>query len=83
MAATAEPSTRSWKSERGRLAAITRGIRAGERPADDPALTEAKRNLTALRLEEHVTRVLADSPPLTDDQLTRIAALLQAGGGND
>lgn len=73
-------STTSWTSERARIAALKRGIRAGERPADDPALTEAYRNLRALRLEEHVAKVIADWPPLTAAQLDRIAALLRAGG---
>jgi hypothetical protein len=74
-------STASWTSERARIAALKRGIRAGERPADDPALTEAYRNLRALRLEEHVAKVVADWPPLTDTQLGRIAALLRSGAG--
>ena len=30
-------------------------------------------------LEEHVTKILADWQPLTDEQLDRIAALLRAG----
>jgi hypothetical protein len=72
-------STSSWRSERSRVAALERGIRAGERPADDPALIEARRNLRALRLQEHVAEVVAGWPPLTDEQLDTIAGLLRAG----
>ncbi|WP_193048194.1 hypothetical protein [Mycolicibacterium baixiangningiae] len=62
-------------SQRGRVAALTRS-----RPADDPELVEAKRNLKALSLEEYVRRVVSEAPPLTDEQRDRIAALLRAGG---
>ena len=68
------PST--WTSERARYASLSRS-----RPADDPELIEARRNMRALKLEEHVARVVAEAPPLTDEQRERIAALLRAGGG--
>lgn len=70
----------SWTSERARIAAISRDIRAGIRPADDPALTEAYRNLRAERLAQHVTKIVTDWPPLSDEQLDRIAGLLRTGG---
>jgi hypothetical protein len=70
----------TWTSERARVAALERSVRAGERPADDPALEEARRNLRALRLEDHVAKVIAGWPPLTDAQVNRIVALLTAGG---
>jgi hypothetical protein len=76
----------TWTSERAKIAAITRGIRAGERPADDPKLVEARRNLRALRLEKHVTEVIDGWPPLSEEQCQRIAGRLLAGtnrGGND
>ena len=73
----------TWTSERARIAALKRGIRAGERPPDDPALVEAYRNLHALRLEEHVIKVLATAPRPTDETLQRIAALLTAGSSPD
>ncbi|HTY35127.1 hypothetical protein [Mycobacterium sp.] len=72
----------TWTSERARIAALKRGIRAGERPADDPALTEAYRNLRAERLAEHVATVVAGFPKLTDEQLNRVAAILHAGAQN-
>lgn len=72
-------STSSWKSERSRVAALERGIRAGERQPNDPQLIEARRNLRALRLEEHVAKVLADWPPLSEAQIENVASLLRAG----
>lgn len=43
---------------------------------DDPQ-TEARRDLRALTLEEYVRRMVDDWPPLSDEQRTRIAALLR------
>lgn len=65
----------TWKSERARVASLARF-----RPSNDPALVDAKRDLRAERLAEHVARVVAQAPPLTDEQRERIAALLRAGG---
>jgi hypothetical protein len=61
----------SWKQERARIAGLTRS-----RPADDPELIEARRRLRAERLAEHVKKVVAEFPPLTDAQCERIAGLL-------
>lgn len=69
----------SWTQERARVAALSRCVSAGERSADDPELLEAKRKLRAMRLEEHVAKVVAESPPLTDEQRDRIAAILRGG----
>ncbi len=65
----------SWTHERARIAALSRS-----RTPDDPELLEARRNLRAARLHDHVAKVVAEAPPLTDEQRARIAALLQAGG---
>jgi hypothetical protein len=59
---------------RGRVAALSR-----DRDPDDPDLIEARRDLRAEVLAEHVSRVIAAAPPLSDEQLSRIAALLRAG----
>ena len=56
-------------------------VKNGERPADDLALLQARQNLKALRLEEHVRKMLAAAPRPSDEQLQRVAALLLAGGG--
>jgi hypothetical protein len=62
---------------RARIGALRRGIRAGERRPDDPALTDAYQNMRAELLVEHVAKVLADWPPLSPEQLDRVAALLR------
>lgn len=73
----ATPTT-SWRTERARIAGMSS---RPNRPPDDPDLIEARRNLRALRLEEHVQKVLAEAPPLSEEQRNHIAALLRVGGG--
>jgi hypothetical protein len=63
----------SWTHERARVAILTRN----GRPSDDPELIEARRNLKAIRLTEHVQRVVDTAPPLTAEQRSTIAALLR------
>lgn len=46
---------------------------------DNPELLAAKRDLAAEKLVEHVQRAVDAAPPLTEDQRTRIAALLRVG----
>ena len=60
---------------RGRLNALQR-----HRPADDPELIEARRDLKAAHLEQYVARVVSEAPPLTPAQLDRIAVLLRPAG---
>ena len=72
----------SWTSERARIAVISRDIQRGIRPADDPALTEAYRNMRAERLAD-VAKIVNDQPPLSGPQIENIVALLNAGGGRD
>jgi hypothetical protein len=62
---------------RGRVAALSR-----DRAPNDPELVDARRSLRAECLAEHVSRVIAEAPPLSDEQLSRIAALLRVGGGH-
>lgn len=61
------------KSGRGRVAALTRS-----RPADDPELVEARRDLAAEVIAQHVAKVVAKAPPLTPEQRDRIAAILRS-----
>lgn len=65
-------------SHRGRVAALSRS-----RPADDPELLEARRNLTTAAIREYVQRAVDKAPPLTDEQKSSIAAALtpRPGGG--
>ncbi len=66
----------TWTVERARLASLTRS-----RTADDPDLVAARRDLRAARLEDHIARVVAEAPPLTNEQRERLALLLTQGGG--
>lgn len=59
---------------RGRVAGLSR-----DRDPLDPSYLDARRELAALTLEEHVARVVAAAPPLTDEQAERIAARLRTG----
>lgn len=62
----------SWTAERARVASLSRS-----RPADDPDLINARRNLRCERLAAYIERVVDEAPPLTDDQRSRLAGLLR------
>ena len=47
---------------------------------DHPAVADARRDLRAETLAEHIERTVAEWPPLTETQRARLAALL--GGGD-
>jgi hypothetical protein len=71
---------------RARVAALTRSVRAGERTQAE--LDEARRLLAQARhptrvaaLLQHVEQLVNSWPPLTDEQVDRIAALLRKGDG--
>jgi hypothetical protein len=49
------------------------------RGPDDPDVQAANRDLRAARLADHITRVVAEAPPLTAEQLDRLAVLLRGG----
>lgn len=62
----------SWTHERARVASLSRS-----RPADDPDLLDARRNLKAERLADHIAKVVSEAPPLTPEQRDRLAVLLR------
>lgn len=62
------------RSHRARIAALSR-----DRQADDPDLLDARRDLRASRLAEHIQRAVSAAPPLTDTQRHRLAELLRSG----
>lgn len=70
----------SWTSDRARLASLSRS-----RPADDPDLLAARRDLRAARLEVYIKRTVDAAPPLTTEQRERLAAILRPAeaGGDD
>lgn len=59
-------------SARARVGALSRS-----RPADDPEFIDAKRALSEAKITAFVERVLAQAPPLTDEQRTRLAELFR------
>lgn len=63
-----------WTHYRGKVAALSRS-----RSDDDPELVDARRNMRAERLAEHIARVVAEAPPLTAEQRDRLAVLLRGG----
>lgn len=49
------------------------------RPADDPAVVAARRDLRAARLADYIRRTVDLAPPLTAEQRDRLALLLRGG----
>lgn len=64
------------KSPRRHAAAVVGALQRHHGP-DDPRLPDARRELRAAELEEHVRRIIDAAPPLTSEQRDRIAALLR------
>jgi hypothetical protein len=58
--------------ERARIGALSRSRRS-----DDPELVEAKRGLAEANIAAYIEKVLAQAPPLSDDQKTRLTELLR------
>lgn len=48
-----------------------------------PDQDETARDFAAEAIAEYVERYLADAPPLTDDQVARVVALLRPSAGGD
>lgn len=61
-------------SARGRVASLSRS-----RATDDPEFIDARRDLASEKIAQYIERVVADAPPLTDAQRSRLAALLTTG----
>lgn len=67
----------SWTQERARVASLTRS-----RPADDPDLLTARRNLREIKLAEQIQKAVSEAPRLRPEQIDRLAILLR-GGASD
>ncbi len=67
--------------ERARVGSLSRS-----RTADDPELLDARRNLAEANIADYIEKTLAQAPPLSPEQKTRLAELLRPvrnGGGAD
>lgn len=53
------------------------------RRGDDEAATDARRDLAAAKIAAYIEKIVADAPPLTDEQRDRLSAIIGAarGGG--
>lgn len=50
------------------------------RHRDDPArITEARTELATAKIADYIDKVVADAPPLSAEQLDRLAVLLRGG----
>lgn len=69
----------TWMQKRGKLARLSRDL-----PADHPDIVALRTELKLDRAAEYITKLIADTPPLTDEQRTRLTELLKpvrvAGG---
>jgi hypothetical protein len=66
----------SWTHHRARVAALSR-----DRAPDDPELLNARRGLREERLAAAIRKAVDAAPPLSDEQRTRLAALLHNPAG--
>ena len=48
-----------------------------KRQPDDPELVDAYRDLAAAKISDYIEKILAEAPPLTDEQRTALAELLR------
>lgn len=64
----------NWTTHRAKVAALSRS-----RSNNDPELVTARRDLKASRLEDYVSRVVSEAPPLTPEQIDRVSVLLRGG----
>jgi hypothetical protein len=69
-------------SEARRKAACRVSLSTRWHGPDDPRTQEARRDLHAAELEYHIRRLVDQAPPLTDEQRTRLAALLAPVAGD-
>jgi hypothetical protein len=53
------------------------------RPAGDPDVRAAARELAAEAIADHARKIVAEWPPLTADQVERVAAILRSAPAED
>ncbi len=65
------PISAAGSRHHARVAALSRS-----RTADDPDMIAARRDLAEAKLSAYIAQVLAEAPPLSIEQRTRLAELL-------
>jgi hypothetical protein len=60
--------------------AISSRIAAIERHHPNTDTGDLRRDMRAAKLAEHIKKVVASAPPLTDDQRARLSSLLRSNG---
>jgi hypothetical protein len=65
--------TDTWTKARSRL-----GNAVQLHGKDSPQAAQARVDFRALKLEDHVRKVIGEAPPMSDAQRERIASLLRA-----
>ena len=58
--------------------AVKRARAEGRSPESDPVVLERRRDLAEDKIQEYVLKVVAEAPPLTAEQKSRLRDLLQA-----
>ena len=59
--------------------AVKRAKADGQDPALDPRVTSARRELAEAKIRAYILASVAEAPPLSDEQRSRLAALLSQG----
>ena len=62
---------------RAKIAGLGVGVKTGVRQPDDPELRDARRDYAAARIHDYVLKILAEAPPLSDEQRNTLAELLR------
>ena len=73
---TSKPLTSAVTTARARVSALKR-----HHPNGGAAVDAAVRDLAAASIEEYIKRVVDAAPPLTQDQRSRLTALLRPTSG--
>jgi hypothetical protein len=58
--------------------AVKRAKAEGHSPASDPVVLQRRRVLAEDKLRAYILKVVADAPPLTPEQQSRLRSLFQA-----
>ena len=62
----------TWMHKRARLARLSRDL-----PQDHPDIIALRTELKLDRAAEYITKLVAETPPLSDEQRTRLTELLK------